>query len=154
DGISDAKASKDSSPIGIALQGQKGAGKTHLLGWVREKVQCEGGYFFLVSLLDGNAFWESTVLSVLDGLSRSVDGQATQLTMFLNRISSLIGLSEISCREIAGEHPLSKGALDNLVQALRRRDNYIGRECQDTLRALVLYGSSDFEAQDIGQNYL
>jgi len=63
-GIRDAKASVDSSPIRIALQGQKGVGKTHLLGWVREKVQSEDGYFFLVSLLDGNAFWESTVLSV------------------------------------------------------------------------------------------
>jgi chromosomal replication initiation ATPase DnaA len=65
-GINDAKASKDSSPIGIALQGQKGAGKTHLLGWVREKVQSEGGYFFLVSLLDGNAFWENTVRQAQD----------------------------------------------------------------------------------------
>ena len=27
------------SPMGIAIQGQRGAGKTHLLGWVREQAQ-------------------------------------------------------------------------------------------------------------------
>jgi DNA replication protein DnaC len=39
-------------PIGLALQGQRGTGKTHMLGWVREQVHARGGYFFLVSLLD------------------------------------------------------------------------------------------------------
>ena len=37
--IGDARDSPDASPIGIVVQGQRGAGKTHLLGWVREQVQ-------------------------------------------------------------------------------------------------------------------
>jgi len=138
----------------MALQGQKGAGKTHLLGWVREKIQGEGGYFFLVSLLDGNRFWESAALSILDGLSRNVDGQENQLTIFLRRISALTKLPSASQDGITGETNLSRAALNDFVQALRRLNNQVGIECQDTARALVLYGSNDFEAQDIGYTYL
>jgi hypothetical protein len=152
-GIAAAKESRDASPIGIALQGQKGVGKTHLLGWIRQKIQDQEGYFFLISLLDGSAFWESTVLSVLDGLYRSVDGRENQLLAFLNRISSLAKVPPSLQLEIKGERPLSKDGLDQFIRALRHLDNQIGLECQDTARAIVLYGSSDFEAQDIAQSY-
>src|SRR6201993_5531376 len=29
----------DANPLGIVIQGQRGVGKTHLLGWTREQVQ-------------------------------------------------------------------------------------------------------------------
>ena len=70
DGVDDAERSPDGSPIGVAMQGQRGSGKTHLLGWVREQTQRGGGYFFLVGLLDGAAFWRSAALAVVDGLHR------------------------------------------------------------------------------------
>src|SRR5262249_42879602 len=63
-GLDDARTSIESSPIGLILQGQRGAGKTHLLGWGREQVQRHGGYFFLVSLLDAAGFWASVVQSI------------------------------------------------------------------------------------------
>ena len=53
------------------MQGQRGTGKTHLLGWLRELTQREGGYFVLVGLLDAKGFWESTVVSLLDSFSRA-----------------------------------------------------------------------------------
>src|SRR3990170_4514946 len=56
-GIKDAVDSSGPSPIGIVLQGQKGVGKTHLLGWVRREVQSQEGYFFLVALSTGAVFW-------------------------------------------------------------------------------------------------
>ena len=43
DGIAEAEASADVSPIGLVLEGRHGTGKTHLLGWVREQVQQQGG---------------------------------------------------------------------------------------------------------------
>jgi len=86
-GLRDAKESNGPSPIGIVLQGQRGAGKTHLLGWLRERVWANEGYFFLVSLLDADAFWRSTVVSMLDGMARDVDGQENQLWTFLRRLA-------------------------------------------------------------------
>ena len=71
DGVREAQRSTESSPIGVAILGQRGTGKTHLLGAVRERVQAEDGYFFLISLLETSAFWRSTALSVLDGFART-----------------------------------------------------------------------------------
>src|SRR5689334_15398946 len=53
DGIADGEASRAASPVGLVLEGRQGTGKTHLLGWVREQTQQQGGYFFLIGLLDG-----------------------------------------------------------------------------------------------------
>ena len=41
-----ARRSSGASPIGVALQGERGVGKTHMLRWVRQQVQEQDGYFF------------------------------------------------------------------------------------------------------------
>jgi DNA replication protein DnaC len=66
----EAKSSLMQSPMGVALLGQQGAGKTHLLQWARELVQREGGYFFIVGLLQGKDFWQNIVHAMLDDLGR------------------------------------------------------------------------------------
>src|SRR4051812_19777313 len=60
-GVEDAAASSGPSPISLAMLGRGGSGKTHMLGWLRERVQEKGGYFFLVSLLDEQSFWPSVL---------------------------------------------------------------------------------------------
>jgi hypothetical protein len=70
DAIARAEESPDANPPGLVLEGRQGAGKTHLLGWVREQVQNRGGYFFLVGLLEGRQFWEGLLVFLLDGLAR------------------------------------------------------------------------------------
>src|SRR5437764_56234 len=80
-GITDAKTSPGPSPLGIALLGRRGSGKTHLLGWLRQRVQEQGGYFFLVSLLDEQSFWPSVLAYLLDGLARPVPGSGSQLRL-------------------------------------------------------------------------
>src|SRR5690554_4858761 len=91
-GVADAAASPDRSPIGVALQGQRGVGKTHLLGLVRAQVQAAGGYFFLVNPHDGEHFWQSVAQSMLDGLLRPTDGPDRQVTAFLRRLADQIEL--------------------------------------------------------------
>src|SRR5262249_16984392 len=122
--------------------------------WVREKIQSTGGYFFLVGLLNGNRFWESTAIAMFEGLTRTIDDQSSQLAVLLERLSHYMGLQESIRRQILGEIPLTKTALDNFITTLRRRESHIGRQCQDTARALVLCNSLDLEAQDIGQSFL
>ncbi|SDG29932.1 protein of unknown function DUF87 [Sinosporangium album] len=153
-GLAEARESRDASPIGMVIQGQRGTGKTHFLGWARQEVQREEGYFFLVGLLDARNFWESIVVSMLDGLAREQDDGRTQLTVFLDRLSSLIAVSRMVRRSILGSSPLTREALDNFIKALRHHDRHIGHEVQHTARALVLLASSDLGLQDIGSTYL
>ncbi|MEN3540939.1 DUF87 domain-containing protein [Microbispora sp. ZYX-F-249] len=154
DGFIEAEESADASPIGIVIEGQRGSGKTHLLGWVRQKVHEEDGYFFLVSLLDARSFWESVLLSMMDSLSRPIPGSGTQLNELLWRLCLLAEVPEDARESVTGEAPLSRQDLDVFVRALRRYDRNVGGVAQDVARALVLRASSDLSAQDVGDAYL
>src|ERR687896_2400779 len=57
-GIDEAAAGPTSKPLGIAIEGERGVGKTHLLGWTRQQIQASGGYFFLVGIASNRTFWE------------------------------------------------------------------------------------------------
>ncbi|WP_405086547.1 helicase HerA domain-containing protein [Microbispora sp. NBC_01389] len=154
DGFIEAEESADASPIGLVIQGQRGVGKTHLLGWARQAVHEEDGYFFLVGLLDARSFWESVLLSMLDSLSRPMPGAGTQLKELLWRLCLLTEVPPDARQSVIGEASLSRQDLDVFVRALRRYDRHVGRDAQDVARALVLRASSDLSAQDVGDAYL
>ncbi|GIH72886.1 ATPase [Sphaerimonospora thailandensis] len=153
-GLIEAEESAAASPIGVVVQGQKGTGKTHLLGWVRQRVHEEDGYFFLVGLLDTKSFWESALLSMLDSLSRPIAGSESQLKELLWRLCVLSGVSEPVRRSVIGETSLSREDLDTFIAALRQYDAHVGREAQDAARALTLRTSTEPGVQDIGDAYL
>ncbi len=154
DGVSQAKATDDGCPLGVVIQGPAGSGKTHLLGMVRARTQHDGGYFFLVSLLSGKTFWENTALCIVDGLLRESVGWSSQLKAFLRRLATALGIPNPLRDAIAGDAPLKPGDLDAFIAALRQKDRVIGQDTQHTARALVLYGSLDLDAQDLGHAYL
>jgi hypothetical protein len=139
-GLADAERSTGASPIGLVIQGQKGVGKTHLLGWVRGQVQEAGGYFFLVKLMEGNAFWTNTANAFVEGLVRPGSAGRAQVALFLDRLSALTGA------------PVAN--LDEFVASVRRFNRLVWQECQDTLRALVLFASPDDRLTNIGDDYL
>ncbi|GAA1377308.1 ATP-binding protein [Catellatospora chokoriensis] len=154
-GLDDARRSPDGSPIGIAMQGQPGSGKTHLLGWVREQTQRGGGYFFLVGLLDGAAFWSSATLAVVNGLQRDHLGQGSQLSVFLDRLCAAAEVPEAAAAAVTGRARLTRAHLDEFAAALRRFDGPVGMACHHTARALALLGAADDPAaQDVGYTYL
>jgi hypothetical protein len=154
DGVQEARRSDRSSPIGVAIIGSRGTGKTHLLGSVREQVQQSGGYFFLISLLDASAFWRSTVLSMIDGFSRETAGKDTQLRMFLRNLVDELGAPRAVRRAVTGDTALTRPSLDAFIDLLRKRDRQLGMECQDTARGLALLASDGADAQDIGNDFL
>ncbi|MEV0459877.1 ATP-binding protein [Catellatospora methionotrophica] len=154
-GLDDARRSPDGSPIGVAMQGQPGSGKTHLLGWIREQTQLGGGYFFLVGLLDGAAFWSSATLAVVNGLQRDHLGQGSQLSVFLDRLCTSAEVPEAATAAVTGRAPLTRAHLDEFAAALRRFDGPVGMACHHTARALALLGAAgDPAAQDVGYTYL
>ncbi|MCM3921174.1 DUF87 domain-containing protein [Frankia sp. AiPs1] len=140
-------------PLGVVVQGQAGAGKTHLLGWVRQQVQELGGYFFLVGHASSEAFHASVVGSMLSDLFRPVDGE-TQLRRFLRSLCELLRVPAELTASVVGETALAPGHLKDLIVALGDHDRALARECQHTLRALALYNSDDYDEQTIGETYL
>ncbi|WP_256787973.1 helicase HerA domain-containing protein [Frankia sp. AvcI1] len=152
-GLLEAAASRDGSPIGLVLEGQRGSGKTHLLGWLRELVQADGGYFFLVSLLSAKDFWASVLASMLDGLARPVPGGEPQLRLLLRRLSSHVGAPRSARRAFMGEIGLTRDALDAFIECLGAVDDYVARTSRETARALALSASADVAHQDVADNF-
>src|SRR3954454_5843840 len=136
EGVEDA-ARQVESPMGIALQGQRGTGKTHLLGTVRERVQAEGGYFFLVEVFEAKQFWRSTSIAMIDGFARLRPDGDSQLSFFLKQLAFLIEAPRPVKLAVTGKHELTRPALDAFVDLLRKHHRQVGMECQDTARALV-----------------
>lgn len=153
-GVGKARTDDTTVPLGVAMQGRAGAGKTHLLGAVRDRIQREGGYFFLVDMVSGKTFWESVALALVEGMGRDAIGWGTQLRTFLRRLTAQLGIPAEVRDAVAGTKPVTREHLDTFVRALRTRHREIGRDCQDTARALVLHGALDFEAQDVGYAHL
>ncbi|MBQ1034106.1 ATP-binding protein [Micromonospora sp. C97] len=153
-GVARARTDDTSMPLGVAMQGRAGAGKTHLLGAVRERIQRDGGYFFLVDMVSGKTFWESVALALVEGMGRAHVGWGTQLKTFLRRLTPQLGLPVEVRDAVAGARPVTRAQLDTFIWALRERDREVGRDAQDTARALVLHGAVDFEAQDVGYAHL
>ncbi|MEU8247730.1 DUF87 domain-containing protein [Nonomuraea sp. NPDC048916] len=154
DGLAEAANRPDASPIGVVVQGQRGAGKTHLLGWMRERTQREGGYFVLAGLLDAKGFWESMVVSLLDSLAREGENGESQLKVFLSRLAAAVDVPRMVRRAVTGRKSVTRDELDTFIGALRRFDRQVGSLAQDAARALVLYASDDLGQQDLGEAYL
>lgn len=152
-GIRDARVSDGPSPIGLVLQGQKGVGKTHLLGRVRRQVHRADGYFFLDDLTAGDAFWENTAESLRNGLLRCDESGEQQLTSFLRRVCELGGVDRRAATTILSGHRIAGKDLNAFVAGLRGLDAQLAVECGDTARALVLYASQD-PSHYVGHNYL
>ncbi|WP_328609597.1 DUF87 domain-containing protein [Amycolatopsis sp. NBC_00345] len=153
DGLADAVASDGASPIGLVLEGQRGSGKTHLLGWLRQQVQTRGGYFFLVSLLSARQFWVSVLASMLDGLVRPVPGSESQSHLLLRRLSARVGAPRAVRRAFTGESALTKDALDDFLTGLEAVDEYVVRTSQETVRALALSASAEVAHREVADNY-
>ena len=147
-------AADGARPLGIVVQGQRGVGKTHLLGWTRAQVQRDGGFFFLVGDLFTKAFWEQVLGSMVEQLLPLPDGSRNQLATLLTRLADQVGLDGSFRAQVTGEVPPTPEGVKVFIAALRRAAPSLGLICQDTARALVLLASPLQEDQDVGYYYL
>ncbi|MBN6033350.1 helicase HerA domain-containing protein [Amycolatopsis sp. 195334CR] len=153
-GIRSALASDGPSPIGLVLQGQKGVGKTHLLGLVRRHAHRVRGYFFLNDLTTGDAFWDDTAQALRRGLLQRDDSGVSQLVSFLRRVCLSASVSGEVMGRIVNGRGLTRDDVDEFLVGLRRLDRAVAVECADVARALVLYASDDTATSDVADYYL
>ncbi|GAA2974299.1 helicase HerA domain-containing protein [Actinokineospora diospyrosa] len=152
--IRDATASAGPSPIGLVLQGQKGVGKTHLLGTVRRQTHAAKGYFFLDNVSAGDAFWENAVEALRFGLSQADESGETQLHRFLRQVCELGVVDPASAKVILRGHGLTRKDVDAFAAGVRALDRQVATECSDVARALVLYAAEPDAINDIAEDYL
>lgn len=152
--LREASRSKAASPTGLVLTGRNGAGKTHMLSRVRQRMRTEGGYFFLTNLGGSGDFWSKVADALLDGFTQDGEAGRNQLGTFLNRLAGAAGVLPSLTQSIVGDAPLTPGALDDFVVALRQVNGQVAMECQDTVRALVLYASQDPKENNLGHDFL
>ncbi|GAA3861518.1 hypothetical protein GCM10022243_29590 [Saccharothrix violaceirubra] len=138
----------DANPTGIVLRGERGVGKTHLLGWLRQRVQQEGGAFFLLKLLDEHSFWAGAVHGVVGGLLTN-----DQLGRMLDKLAERTGHNHESRLRLRGTIPVARADVDGLIDRLYDIDPRVAVECQDTLRALVLYRAKG-QPSEVGHGFL
>lgn len=145
----DARDGTGHSPLGVPVTGQQGAGKTHLLTLVRKRVREAGGYFFLISLMHHDGFWRNVVQAMLSGLARE-----DQLRTVLRELADRLCVSDHAHDQIIGKMTPTKAGLGEIVHALMAVDPRYGRECRNTLRALIILNSDDLTASEVGEAYL
>ncbi|QFY06015.1 DUF87 domain-containing protein [Nonomuraea phyllanthi] len=153
DGIEEASLASRTSPLGVVIQGEGGAGKTHLLGWVRGRVAQAGGYFFLVDFSAGEDFWRRTTGAMVEDLGRSAGGPQTQAMVALRALAALAGAGDRIEAAIDQGTGLTRKDLDVLVDGLLARDRGLLR-CRDTIRALALYATASGPALDVAHDHL
>src|ERR1700743_3162413 len=110
------------NPLGVVIQGQRGVGKTHLLGWTREQVQQAGGYFFLVGDLSAKAFWDELLRCVVEAVPPPTRGSRDQLRTRLSALADLVGLDPVVRDAVTGRAAPSPVTLKVFVRELRRID--------------------------------
>ena len=144
---------RDHAPAAAVVIGERGSGKTHLLGWARQQIQARDGYFFYIKVLTGRDFWESATNSMVDSLFRKDAGGEDQLVRLVEDLSRRSGLDPETLAAVTGRAKLTRSHVDSFVRGIRGLDRQVGNEAGDTARALVLLSSLDEEAE-IGKRYL
>src|ERR1700760_3700968 len=154
-GIAEAADSTErANPLGLPLQGQRGVGKTHLLGWAREQVQAADGYFFLLGDLTRKTFWEEARTAFVQQLLPLKDGSRNQLGRLLADLADQSGLDKQLRDAVTGVAPPGPIDVAAFIAALRSLAPSLAPPCLDTARALVLLASPESSHTEIGYFYL
>ncbi|MEV0357555.1 zonular occludens toxin domain-containing protein [Nocardia sp. NPDC050697] len=137
------------SPTGLVLQGERGVGKTHMLGWLRELVEQQGGAFFMPKLIDGASFWAGAV----HGIVARLLAEGGRLGWLLGELAERTGCDAELTMRLRGNLEVQPSHLNDFVGRIEDLDIRVATECSDTLRALVLYRARG-PLREIGLSYL
>ncbi|HET6711780.1 helicase HerA domain-containing protein [Amycolatopsis sp.] len=148
----DADASPGSSPLSVAVVGEHGSGKTHVLGAAHQQVS-HRGYFFPVSLHIRD-FWTGIAKSYLEGLRQPGPDGRSQQARWLDLLANRLKLSLEQEARLASRASMTKPFLDEIIDRLERLSPRWGRESRHVARALVLLETGDTTARDLAESYL
>jgi len=146
------------NPIGQVILGEAGAGKTHLIGTLRRRVWQANGWFVLLDIIGITDFWATAALGFLNSLHQSMPGRRAQYEAVLSAVVKRVPLDSAARKAIAEwEKKPEKTRLDTVdlfLNLLRRIDPANTAKHQDVVRALLLLGSDDWDANNLAYCWL
>jgi hypothetical protein len=146
------------NPIGQVILGEAGAGKTHLIGTLRRRIWQQNGWFVLLDIIGITDFWATAALGCLNSLHQSMPDGRSQYEAVLSAVVKSIPLDPAAREAIAEwEKKPEKTRLDTVdlfLKLLRRIDPANTTKHQDVIRALLLLGSDDLDANNLAYCWL
>lgn len=153
-----ADGTEPGSPLGWVLTGSAGFGKTHLVSSLRREALAAGAGFVLADMTDVRDFWETVLLGYLESLQKPADAaQRTQGQLLVQHLAGLVRGDDGAAlsQELASLRPPRLIlVMDELVQRLSRLHRAPMHKHADTLRALLLLNSNDFDLSSLGHAWL
>ncbi|MBV6489210.1 MAG: DUF853 family protein [Pseudorhodoplanes sp.] len=141
-------------PLGIALVGQSGIGKTHLVGTLRQQVWKSGGWFVLLDVLGLTHFWRNAALSFLTSLLQEMPGGQKQFEAVIAGVAKRLNCEMEVMRAFALPDLDATKLADLLLTALLRIDQKNALQHADIFRALCLLRSQKLDAVSIAHSWL
>jgi hypothetical protein len=146
------------SPLGIAVLGPAGSGKSHLMASLRKSAHGRGQFFVLVDMTDVSNFEATVSLGVLRSLSQPDADGRPQWRGLLDqlfaeyadpnlRVDGVDGLS-------ASRPPGLINRCDRLIDAIAARHGNDAVQHQDVTRAVMLLASDHVDLVDLGEGWL
>jgi hypothetical protein len=146
------------NPIGQIILGEAGAGKTHLIGTLRRRVWRANGWFVLLDIIGITDFWATAALGFLNSLHQSMPEGLTQYEAILSAVVKRMPLDSATHKAVAEwQKKPEKTRLDTVslfLTLLKRIDPANTTKHQDVVRALLLLGSDDWDANNLAYCWL
>lgn len=148
----------DVSPLGRFILGEAGAGKTHLLGAIRQEVARRGHAFILVDMTDVHDFWETVAQGYLNSLQAPYLDGKPQYRLLLDRLLQKVRLKEGIAEPLQALARQKPETLSRNIQwalsHLQRTFPVPVQRHQDTIRALLCLNSVDLGIVNTGLAWL
>lgn len=135
---------EEANPLGLALSGPAGAGKSHLLSILRRRVSDGGGWFVRIDLSVLNGFWNTVASEYSASLSRRMPNGRTQASAILLALLARLKADAAARGVLTGKAQVAgvrTGAVDLLLNMLAAVDPSATQRWQDVVRALALCDS-------------
>jgi hypothetical protein len=129
------------NPLGHALTGAAGSGKTHLIGALRRRVWARGGWFVALDVSGAADFWAAAAAGFVDSLSRARADGRTQGAAALMAAVKTVGADPAA--RAAAARAQGRGAVETMLAMLAAVEPEEAARAGDVVRALALMESRD-----------
>lgn len=146
------------SPLGVAVLGPAGSGKSHLMNSLRKSAHGRGQFFALVDMTDVANFEATVALGLLRSLSQpDADGRPQWRGLLEQLFAEYAdptlradGLDNLS----ASRPPGLINRCDRLIEGIRARRGSDAQSYRDATRAVLLLASDHTDIVDLGESWL